>query len=445
MTVAKRHIEPVPAFADLFDKSHSQLSGKSADIIDWRRGRFSRFNATGIPSQRHEPWKFTNISKVANQPMRLAPRQSVGLDVISRYFAGGPMARRMIFVNGHLVPEISHILGLSSGVRIQSLADLMRDEPDSLLSTLDQLNDDRSFTDLNAAFLNGGALVEVPNNVVVEQPIQLLFLTVGEAAATMVHPRIIVKLGDGAALKLIELHAASGPGQVLTNMVSQISVGEGATLTHDRVQLGRSGTTFVGKGAFELAGSATLKQTLAILGGSLVRNELDLRLNGEQIDAQLNGVFMPTTGEHVDTMIQMHHLQPNCESDQFYKGVLAGKGHGAFAGKIFVHRGAQQTNAYQTNNNLVLSDDARIDSKPELEIYADDVKCSHGATFSDLDDIALFYLQSRGFDRARAESVLTYAFAGEVLERMADPAARKLAMTTIFDRMPGGDALRDML
>ena len=187
------------------------------------------------------------------------------------------------------------------------------------------------------------------------------------------------------------------------------------------------------------------KQTLVTLGGSLVRNEVEMKLDGEDIDTQLNGVFMPTTGEHVDTMIQMHHLKPNCQSDQFYKGVLQGKGHGAFAGKIFVHKGAQKTNAYQTNNNLLLSDDARIDTKPELEIYADDVKCSHGATCGDLDEMALFYLRSRGFDQARAESVLTYAFAGEVLERMADETARKLAMSRIFDRMPGGDALRDML
>ena len=258
MSVAKRHIEPVSAFSDLFEQSQNRLSSSGTAIIDWRRGRFTRFNATGIPTQRFEPWKFTNIAKIANQPMRLAARENAGIETMSNYLVGGPKARRMIFVNGHLIPSVSHTLGLPRGVKVRSLAELLQNEPETLIEALDGVDDGRSFTDLNSAFLDGGALIEVPDGVVVDEPVQLLFLTVGQSAATMVHPRILVRLGENAGLNLMEVHAASDACHVLTNLVSQISIGASASLTHDRVQLGRDGTTLIGKAAVELADAASI-------------------------------------------------------------------------------------------------------------------------------------------------------------------------------------------
>jgi len=446
MAIAKRKVEPVEGFKELFDRIEGKLPGAGYDSLRaWRRGSLARFLEQGFPTQKVEAWKYTNIGKYANQAMQLAEKSEVALDRVSHYFAGGPLTRRLIFVNGHLSAELSHIGDLPKGVTVKGLARALDDDPERVGDELARLQDERSLTDLNAAFLQSGAWIEVADDVKVEAPLQLLFLSVGQNAPVMTHPRCLLSLGDRASLHLIETHVSLGEGQLFTNLVSQIRLGAEAELTHDRLELGRETRSFVAKTAFELADRAQLKQTRAIVGGDLNRSEIELMLDGSHIEAQLNGVYMPTAKEHVDTMIRVHHLKPDCHSDQFYKGVMDGKAQAAFAGKIQVYRDSQRTNAYQTNNNLLLSRDAVIDSKPELEIYADDVKCSHGSTCGELDDRALFYLRSRGLDRDEAESLLTYAFAGEVLERFRDDHVGRLAKEAIFDRMPGGDALKGML
>jgi Fe-S cluster assembly protein SufD len=446
-----RHTAPVPAFAELFEHEQQRLPGSGATALDeWRRTRFARFNATGLPTQRVEHWKYTNIAKVANVAMGLASRPEVRLDDVQRYFAGGPLARRLIFVNGHLATELSHVGGLPEGVVIKGLDAMLREQPDRVLAALAEdraldASGPHSFADLNAAFLQSGAWIEVADDVVLERPIQLLFLTVGEASAVMTHPHIVLKLGARAKAHLIESHVGVKDGHCLTNLVADYEVGAGAYLAHDRLQLGAAGTTFIGLNRIRIGEKGELKQTVATLGGGLVRNETDMHLQGSFIEAQLNGVYMPIDSEHVDNVIRVHHEQPDGHSDQFYKGVALDKAKAAFAGKIFVYKDAQRTNAFQTNNNLLLSDDAEIDSKPELEIYADDVKCSHGATCGELDPVALFYLRSRGLDRDAAESLLTYAFAAEVLERFTDTAVMKLAQERLIARTPGGTNLTDML
>ena len=448
---ASRHTPPVPSFAELFERESRRLPGSDVGMLEaWRQRHFARFNATGLPTPRVEHWKYTNIGKVANVAMALASRPEVKLDDVQRYFAGGPLARRLIFVNGHLASELSHVGGLPEGVVIKSLETMLREAPERVLATL---GDDRavdatgphSFADLNAAFMQSGAWIEVADEVVLERPIQLLFLTVGEASAVMTHPRIVVQLGRGARAHLIESHVGVRDGHCLTNLVADYTIGAEAKLVHDRLQLGAAGTTFVGLSRIRVGERGELKQTLATLGGALVRNETDMHLEGSFIEAQLNGVYMPVDNEHVDNVIRVHHEKPDGHSDQFYKGLALDKAKAAFAGKIFVYPDAQRTNAFQQNSNMLLSDDAEISSKPELEIYADDVKCSHGATCGELDPVALFYLRSRGLTRPEAESLLTYAFAAEVLERFADPAIMKLAQERLVARTPGGANLTEML
>lgn len=439
MSVAPRHQEPLPSFADGFAKTRTAApEGLSAQ----REYAFSRFQRTGIPTTRVEAWKFTNIAKHANVPMALAPSVAVGSNDIAAYFAGGPLARRLVFVNGHY-SELSHARGLPDGVRVDRLE--ARANETGIQDWLTQLDDGRSFTDLNMALMQSGAVIEVPAGVKLEEPIQLLFLSMGQGSAVMSHPRILIRLGDGAEAHVVESHIGVRDGHCLTNLVSQIEIGANARLVHDRLQLLKDGATFVGKTDMEIGTEGKLEQTLVSLGGTLIRNESDVRLNGTNIDAHMNGTFMPTAREHVDNLIRMHHMQPDCESNQYYKGVMDGRGRGVFAGKIIVYEDAQRTNAYQTNNNLLLSDDAEIDTKPELEIYADDVKCSHGATCGDHDAASLFYLRSRGLDRATAESIMTYAFAGEVVEKFADDDIKRQAKEAIFQRLPGGDNLMEML
>ncbi|HMR32784.1 MAG TPA: Fe-S cluster assembly protein SufD [Geminicoccaceae bacterium] len=440
MSTARRRVEPVTAFAELWDRHRDYLPGGSG-IPAWRQDRFAAFEQAGFPTPKVEQWKYTNVAKWANLAMGLAPKEGVGTEELARWFAGGIHARRLIFVNGHLMPELCHVGGLPEGVVVKGLARILEQDPARAAAALSEVEDDNGLTALNGAFATSGAWIELADGAALDEPLQLLFLTVGQSTAVMTNTRNVVSLGRGARLHLIESHVAVTPGHCLTNMVTQLRLGAAAELTHDRLELGRDGTTLINRVAGTLAERARLAKTTATLGGGLVRNDKELRLEGTRIEALLNGLYMPTAREHVDTQIRVHHHAPDCHSNQFYKGVVDGQSHAVFAGKIIVHKPAQKTDAFQTNNNLLLSDDAEIDTKPELEIYADDVKCSHGATVGDLDPTALFYLRSRGMPLATAKSLLIYGWAGEVIERMRDETLRAQARRAVLARLPGGASL----
>ena len=435
-------VEPAPCFAAQFGDMRSRLPGAAyRPLADLRSANFDRFAALGFPTTRQEAWKYTNITRLANVEMALAPRADVGVGEVMAVAAGGPRARRMIFVDGHFVPALSHFENLPAGVRVASLASMLESEPDRVMATLGGLDDGAAFTALNAAFAGAGAWIELDDGAALDEPLQLIFLGHGLEQPVMSHPRLVVQLGRNARLRLIETHASTGDRQTLTNLVSQIDLGSDAVLEHDRSQIVATGATLLGKAFVTQADRSRLEQSTATLGGRVVRNEHMVEIEGSRVECRLNGLFMPHEREHVDNQIRIDHKAPDSHSDQFYKGVIAGRAHAVFAGKIFVHQPAQKTNAYQKNDNLLLSDDAEIDTKPELEIYADDVKCSHGATCGDLDPQALFYLRSRGLPAATAASLLTYSFAGEVIERFADPTVKTAIRKAVLDRLPGGTAL----
>jgi Fe-S cluster assembly protein SufD len=444
MITATRRVEPVPAFAELWGTSRGYLPG-GGPIAQARERSFRAFSAAGFPTTRSEAWKYTNVARWANQAMGLAPREVPRIEDLTKWFAGGTRARRLIFVNGHVMPELSHAGGLPQGVVVKGLSRVLQDEPERAAALFDRLADeDRSLTALNGAFATGGAWIELPDGAAIEEPLQLLFLTVGQPDATMTNPRNLIRLGAGARLRLIETHGTLGQGHGLTNMVTQVELGEAAELVHDRLQLGSDGTTLINRTVGKLAGRSRLAKTTATLGHGMARNEEELYLEGSGIEALLNGLYMPAGHEHVDTLIRIHHQAPGCHSNQFYKGVVDGRSHAVFAGKIIVQREAQKTDAFQSNGNLLLSDEAEIDTKPELEIYADDVKCSHGATVGDLDPLALFYLRSRGLPEGTAKSLLTYAWAGEIIDRFADDTLRTQARKAVLGRLPGGHALEGL-
>ncbi len=446
MALARRTLAPAPGYAEAFAQARGALPGaRLPSLAGWREASFARFTEAGIPTTRTEAWKYTNVARLAATPMTLAPKPAVRLEDIEPYLAGGPRARRLIFVNGHVVPALSHVESLPAGVRVCSLARALEDEPDRVAEALRAVDGDpRSFTALNAAFAGAGSWIEVDDGVALDEPVQLLFLTLGAGEPFMSHPRVVVRLGRDARLRLIESHVGAGSGPSLTNLVSQVELGPGALLEHDRVEQVVGEATQVSKSYLRLGAKAKLAQTVVTLGGGLVRNEIEARLEGSGVECLLNGLFLLHGREHVDNLIQVHHVAPGCHSDQFYKGVIDERAHAVFAGKIFVHKDAQKTNAYQKNDNLLLSDDAEIDTKPELEIYADDVKCSHGATSGDLDPTALFYLRSRGLPKTAAQAVLTFAFAAEVIDRLADETARDLARAAALVRLPGGESLKEL-
>ncbi|HFD15132.1 MAG TPA: Fe-S cluster assembly protein SufD [Rhodospirillales bacterium] len=442
MAAARRSIDPAPFYGEVFARERQRLPGSGRQELERVRERaFARFLELGVPTPKAEAWKYSPIARLANREMTLAEPGVPQLEEVSRWFGGGPATRRLIFLDGHLVPAVSHAGGLPAGVRVMGLARAIEEMPERVAEALAGCDPDRAFSQLNAALARSGAWIELADGVRLEEPLQLLFVHRGGGSAVMTHPRVVLRLGTGARLHLLETHAGTGAGHAFVNLVCQGELAEGAELRFDRLQLGTAGTSLLSRTLVEMAAGARFVQTAVGLGAGFLRNETEIRLGGRGGEALLSGLYMPRGEEHADTLVRVHHEAESCHSDQFFKGVVEDRAQAAFAGKIIVHRGAQKTNAYQANDNLLLSDRAEVDSKPELEIYADDVKCSHGATCGDLDESALFYLRSRGLPREVAASLLVYAFANEVIERMADERLRALTRRAVLDRVPGGTAL----
>ncbi len=431
--MAVRRIEPDRGYARLFDDLKGRLPGDAAA----RAASFARFQHLGFPNQRTEAWKYTSLKPLAERAPKAPAPVAVEPADLDGYLLGGDV-KRLVFVNGFFVESLSEMAALPAGLRIASFAERANHEG-ALLADGDA---ERSLTALNAAMAHGGAVVEVVDGVEIEPWVQLLFVQTGDAAI-VANPRNVVTVGAGARLRLAETHVALGEGG-FTNIVNHYSVDEGGELAVDKLQYGTATSTHIGQTVMRVARQARLAQTTVTAGGALVRNESFATLQGEQTDLDLNGVYMPAAGEHVDTAIRIEHRAPNCESNQFYKGILGAGGHGVFAGKIFVDQVAQKTNAYQQNDNLMLSRDAELDTKPELEIYADDVKCSHGATVGELDATSLFYLRSRGVDMETARAILSFAFAGEVLAKLVHEDSQHQARRALLARLPGGDKLAEL-
>ena len=439
-----RNLAPPEAYAGIFAEALATLPGAETQAEEVRKQQFEDFAKTGFPGPKVETWKYSPLGAIAKSAFRPTSEESASAVSLDDYLVPGEDVIRLVFVNGKLDRECSSRLLSLGGITIGSLGDALAAgavDAEDLLTAGDR---ERGFDALNAAFADCGAVIKIAAGHELDDPIQLLFVSSGNQAERMINPRIMVDVGDGASLELIETHVFGDDAGLLTNLVAQVNLGRGASLRHDRLQIGNVESRFIGRIETDIGEQAKLTQTLATLGGGFVRNEIAARLNGSEIEAQFNGLYLTRSGQHVDNVLKIDHTAPNSVSDQYYKGVLDGRAKAAFAGKIHVHQAAQQTNAYQTNNNLLLSPDAEINTKPELEIYADDVKCSHGATAGELDERELFYLRSRGLDPEAARTMLTFAFADEVLERFASPHLLNLAKQEILHWMPGGEMLRDM-
>ena len=442
MRAPKNHnLTPPKAYAGIFAEALATLPGTETPAEEVRKKQFKIFEKTGFPGPKVESWRYSPLGPLATTVLKPA-RGEIGPALSADdYLMAGDDITRLVFIDGTIDRERSDRLLSVGGVTIGSMEDALAAgaiDADDLLSISDET---RGFYALNAAFADCGAVIHVNTG---HRVVQLLFISGGNQPERMINPRITIEVGDGASLDLIETHVFGGETDQLTNLVTRCKIGKQAKLRHDRLQIGNVEGRFIGLFDADIAEKAEVKQTLATLGGGFVRNEIVARLNGSEIEAQFNGLCLTRTGQHIDNVLKIDHTAPNSVSDQYYKGVLDGRAKAAFAGKIHVHRPAQQTNAYQTNNNLLLSPDAEINTKPELEIYADDVKCSHGATAGELDERELFYLRSRGLDPETARSMLTFAFADEVLERFTSEQLLTLAKNEMLKWLPGGDRLSEM-
>ena len=387
-----------------------------------RDAAFRQFAELGFPTTKNEEWRFTNVAAIARGRFVAAPPAAADVDALAPFATG----IRLVFVNGVLVGPAS---GLPKGVQVGELGEAAATHLGKYAAF-----DQNAFVALNTALVTSGGLVQVARGAVVEQPIHLVYLTVGDAqgpALCYTQPRSLIVVGASAQCTVVETYV--GTGKYFTNAVTEIVAGDGAVVDHYKVQLEAPEAFHVATLQANLGRSANFSSHSIALGGALVRNDANATLS-EGSDATLNGLYVVNGKQHIDNHTEIDHAKPHGTSHELYKGILDGKATAVFNGRIIVRKDAQKTDSKQTNKNLVLSDDAVIDTKPELQIFADDVRCTHGATIGQLDEESVFYLQSRGIGRSQARSLLTYAFAQDILDRIKVPALKDQLEKVLFEK-----------
>lgn len=408
------------------DAYRQQFGGATTEGAEWlralRTGAMTAFDTHGFPTTRNEDWHFTSpapIVEAAFAPMMPALGTLTAADV-EPFLVPGTEWATLVFVNGRYAPQLSRVEHLPDGVRVMNLASALLEEPTLVGAHLGSLarydQQAFAFTALNTALLRDGAFLHVRQDTVVETPIHLVYLSDAGAEGGVSYPRNLIVVDRHAKATIIEQYGATGDARYFTNAVTEAVIADGATLTHYKVQ--REGRKAFHVGHIEATqgrDSHFISFSFAT-GAALSRNNIYTHLAGAGCGATLNGLYMLDGEQICDHQTSIEHAEPNCYSRELYKGVLDDSSHGVFNGKVYVHPVAQKTDGKQTNNTLLLSPRARIDTKPQLEIFADDVKCTHGATIGQLDDRMAFYLKSRGVGAESARQLLTYAFAADVLE-----------------------------
>ena len=394
-----------------------------------RRAAIEQFAVIGFPTTKNEDWHFTSPSPISEREFTFVAARTgdVMPSDLEAFGFGGDGWHTAVFVNGRFAPELSSLSRLDPRVRVFSLADAWQDAPEltKRIGTIVTDAEHHAFTALNTAFMADGAVVHVPADVALRQPLHLLFVTDAHAAKAVMYPRNLIILDRAARATVLESYVALSDASYFTNAVTEVSVADGATLEHYKIQ--REGRRAFHVGTIEATqerDSHYISFSFAA-GAILARSNIYTKLAGAGCGSTLNGLYMLDGEQHCDHQTKIEHVAPNCFSREVYKGVLDGRSHGVFNGKVYVHPAAQKTDGKQTNNTLLLSREAQVDTKPQLEIYADDVKCTHGATVGKLDEMALFYMKSRGMDAETARRLLIYAFAADVLETIEQAEVRE--------------------
>lgn len=418
----------------------------TVDGPDWleplRRAGAERFAAVGFPGPRDEEWRFTPIGPIAQTSwVPAAPAaDEPAAGRLAPFGFGHPEWSTLVFVNGWYSEALSWVGPLPEGVRIASLAEALRAGDSLLRSHLGGHAPVQGspFTALNAARFRDGGYVVVPSGVALTHPVHLVFVTTPDAAGMAIHPRTLILVGRESRAAVIESYVTLAPEQTYwTNPVTEVAVGAGSWVEHSRIQRESELAYHVGLTHVDQERDSHYRSFTMAMGAALARHNLHVRLNDENVETLMYGLYL-TRGEQVaDNHTAIYHDRPNCRSWEVYKGVLDGRSRAVFNGKVFVQPEAQKTDAKQTNRNLLLSDGAKVDTKPQLEIFADDVKCTHGATVGRLDDLARFYARSRGIPMLAAERLLTYAFAAEVIEEVALEPVRRELERLVRERLSG--------
>jgi Fe-S cluster assembly protein SufD len=418
----------------------------TAEAPEWlepiRRAAMEQFARTGFPSSRDEEWRFTPIAPItqgtwrpaAGSPAAVSPRD------LEPFLFGHAEWTTLVFVNGVYSDSLSVPGQRPPGVRVMALAEAIRADGALLGRHLGRHAplEGSPFTALNTAMMREGGVVHVGAGVDLAEPIHLLFLSTAEGAGTAAHPRNLIVIERGARASIVESYVTLvSDGSYWNNPVTEVAVAAGAWVEHTRIQRESERAYHVGLTHVNQQRDSHYRSFSLAMGGAMSRHNLHVRLNDENIETLMYGLYLTRGDQVADTHTAIYHDQPNCRSWEVYKGILDGRSRGVFNGKVLVKPEAQKTDAKQTNRNLLLSDLARVDTKPQLEIFADDVRCTHGATVGRLDDIARFYARSRGLSAAAADRLLTYAFAAEVVDEVALSPVRQELDRLVLERLGG--------
>ena len=411
-----------------------------------RKQGIERFAAVGFPTTRDEDWRFTSTAPIAEasyQTLRTATGGTATPPTLAPFLFGRTGGPTLVFVNGRYDAALSSRTPLPAGLTLVPLAEAWREHEDVLEKHLGQIatGEDQAFTALNTAFMYDGALVVVGKEMEIDEPVHLIFVSDSTIARTSTHPRILIVAERHSKATVIESWVALGEATYFTNAVTEVHVADGATLHHYKVQRESARAFHVGTIDARQGRDSHFVSFSFAAGAALSRTNVYTVLGGEGCGATLNGLYMLADEQHCDHQTRIEHAQPNCYSREVYKGILDDASHGVFNGKVYVHAIAQKTDGKQTNNTLLLSEKAHVDTKPQLEIFADDVKCTHGATVGRLDQTALFYMKSRGVGAETARKLLTYAFAADVLETIEHQGVREGLEALTLERFAGAEAV----
>jgi len=434
------------AYLEKFSRFETQ-SGQPQWLLSIRKAGLARFSELGFPTLHHEDWRFTNVAPVVKLPFQpaLDPVDEISADRLKDFAFAKLPGSRLVFVNGHFASKLSAVHNLPSSVKAGSLAAALAGDAAFLEKHLGRYarNADDGFAALNQAFFLDGGFVHVPAGQVVEEPIQFVYVSTAKQNGATFHPRNLVVAEANSRVTILESYVSLGSAGYFTNAVTELFAGENAHLEFVKFQDEATNAFHIAAFHGEFGRASHVNVHSFALGAKLSRNNIRTKLAGEGLECILNGLYLTRDEQIADHHMVVEHAQPHCASHEYFNGILDDKSKGVFHGRILVQPIAQKTDAKQTNKNLLLSDDASANTKPQLEIYADDVKCTHGATVGQLNDESIFYLRTRGIGPETARRMLIHAFAGEIIERIQHEPAREELDKLVWERLEANPHLAE--
>ena len=421
-----------------FRTNEERMNGASkTPLHQLRRSALKQFDLLGFPTIRHEEWKYSNVNGLLKEAFTLDDAATLTIDELAPLEIPNLDGNILYFINGRYHPELSRIVSRADQVQIMSFAEALKADPDFIGSHFAHYADyqENAFTALNTALATDGVVVRVPDNSTVEQPVILRFITDARHKSIASQPRNLITVGKNAEVMVTESYRTLGEKTSFVNVVTEIVLDRDARMQYYKVQNETEKAYHIGTAQVSQSDNSHFYSATVTLNGNFVRNNLNIVLNGQYAEAYMYGLYMPNGRQHVDNHTLVDHAMPNSYSNELYKGILDDNSTGVFNGKIFVRPDAQKTNAYQSCKNVVLSPGASMNTKPQLEIFADDVKCSHGTTTGQLNDEALFYMRSRGIPKDAARTLLLYAFSQDILSQIKIQSIREYLERVVTEKL----------